>query len=58
MFNRDLTMSKKKKKGKRDGYFTIWLNPNEIEGGRVDMREKYEEKILYIGKVSPVSIPG
>jgi predicted nuclease with TOPRIM domain len=31
---------------------------NEIEGGSVDMRSKYEETMEYIGKASPVSIPG
>jgi predicted nuclease with TOPRIM domain len=31
---------------------------NEIEGGSVDMRGKYEETMEYIGKASPVSIPG
>ena len=30
----------------------------EIEGGTVDMRGKYEETMDYIGKASPVSIPG
>ncbi|NNL74880.1 MAG: hypothetical protein HKO68_00940 [Desulfobacterales bacterium] len=30
----------------------------EIEGGSVDMRGKYEETMEYIGKSSPVSIPG
>ena len=31
---------------------------NEIEGGSVDMRGKFEETMEYIGKASPVSIPG
>ena len=31
--------------------------PN-IEDGTVDMRGKYEETMDYIGKSSPVSIPG
>ena len=31
---------------------------SEIEGGSVDMRSKYEETMDYIGKASPVSIPG
>ena len=31
---------------------------NEIEEGSVDMRGKYEETMEYIGKASPVSIPG
>ena len=31
---------------------------DEIEGGSVDMRGKYEETMDYIGKSSPVSIPG
>ena len=31
---------------------------NEIEGGSVDMRGKYEETMDYIGKASPVSIAG
>ena len=31
---------------------------NEIEGGNVDMRGKYEETMDYIGKASPVSIAG
>ena len=31
---------------------------NEIEGSSVDMRGKYEETLDYIGKASPVSIPG
>jgi len=30
----------------------------EIEEGHVDMRSKYEETLEYIGKYSPVSIPG
>ena len=30
----------------------------EIEDGNVDMRGKYEETMEYIGKASPVSIPG
>ena len=30
----------------------------EIEGGSVDMRGKYEETMEFIGKASPVSIPG
>jgi predicted nuclease with TOPRIM domain len=30
----------------------------EIEGGSVDMRSKYEETMDYIGKASPVSIAG
>jgi len=30
----------------------------EIEGGSVDMRGKYEETMGFIGKASPVSIPG
>ena len=30
----------------------------EIEGGSVNMRAKYEETMEYIGKFSPVSIPG
>ena len=30
----------------------------EIEGGSVDMRGKYEDTMEYIGKASPVSIPG
>jgi predicted nuclease with TOPRIM domain len=30
----------------------------EIEGGSVDMRGKYEETMEYVGKASPVSIPG
>ena len=29
-----------------------------IEKGSVDMRGKYEETMAYIGKASPVSIPG
>ena len=31
---------------------------NEIEAGTVDMRGKYEETMEFIGKASPVSIPG
>ena len=31
---------------------------SEIEKGSVDMRGKYEETMDYIGKASPVSIPG
>jgi predicted nuclease with TOPRIM domain len=31
---------------------------NEIEEGGIDMRDKYEETMEYIGKASPVSIPG
>ena len=31
---------------------------NEIDEGSVDMRGKYEETMEYIGKASPVSIPG
>ena len=30
----------------------------EIEDGYVDMRGKYEETMDYVGKASPVSIPG
>ena len=30
----------------------------EIDEGHVDMRGKYEETMEYIGKASPVSIPG
>jgi len=30
----------------------------EIEGGSIDMRSKYEETMDYIGKASPVSIAG
>lgn len=30
----------------------------EIEGGTIDMRGKYEETMEYIGGASPVSIPG
>ncbi len=30
----------------------------DIEEGNVDMRGKYEETMDYIGKASPVSIPG
>ncbi len=30
----------------------------EIEGGSVDMRSKYEDTMDYIGKASPVSIAG
>ena len=30
----------------------------DIEEGTVDMRGKYEETMEYIGKASPVSIPG
>lgn len=30
----------------------------EIEDGSVNMRGKYEETMEYIGKASPVSIPG
>ena len=30
----------------------------EIESGSVDMRGKYEETMDYIGKASPVSVPG
>ena len=30
----------------------------EIEEGTIDMRGKYEETMEYIGKASPVSIPG
>ena len=30
----------------------------DIEDGTVDMRGKYEETMDYIGKASPVSIPG
>ena len=30
----------------------------EIDEGSVDMRGKYEETMEYIGKASPVSIPG
>ena len=30
----------------------------EIENGSVDMRGKYEETMDYIGKASPVSVPG
>ena len=30
----------------------------EIEEGSIDMRGKYEETMEYIGKASPVSIPG
>jgi predicted nuclease with TOPRIM domain len=30
----------------------------EIDGGHIDMRGKYEETMEYIGKSSPVSIPG
>ena len=30
----------------------------EIEDGSIDMRGKYEETMEYIGKSSPVSIPG
>lgn len=31
---------------------------SDIEKGSVDMRGKYEETMEYIGKASPVSIPG
>ena len=31
---------------------------NEIDEGSIDMRGKYEETMEYIGKASPVSIPG
>lgn len=31
---------------------------DEIEGGTIDMRGKYEETMEYIGKAAPVSIPG
>ena len=30
----------------------------ELERGSVDMRGKYEETMAFIGKASPVSIPG
>ena len=30
----------------------------DIEEGTIDMRGKYEETMEYIGKASPVSIPG
>jgi hypothetical protein len=30
----------------------------EIEEGSIDMRGKYEETMEYIGKASPVSVPG
>jgi predicted nuclease with TOPRIM domain len=30
----------------------------EIDEGSIDMRGKYEETMEYIGKASPVSIPG
>ena len=30
----------------------------DIDDGGVDMRSKYEETMEYIGKASPVSIPG
>ena len=30
----------------------------DLEGATVDMRSKYEETMDYIGKASPVSIPG
>jgi len=30
----------------------------EIEDGSIDMRGKYEETMEFIGKTSPVSIPG
>jgi hypothetical protein len=30
----------------------------DIEEGHIDMRSKYEETMEYIGKYSPVSIPG
>ena len=30
----------------------------EIEGAHVDVRAKYEETLEYIGKASPVSVPG
>lgn len=30
----------------------------EIEAAHIDMRSKYEETMAYIGKASPVSIPG
>jgi hypothetical protein len=30
----------------------------EIDGGHVDMRSKYEETMDFIGKAAPVSIPG
>ena len=30
----------------------------DIDEGSVDMRGKYEETMEYIGKASPVSIPG
>jgi hypothetical protein len=30
----------------------------EIEGSSVNMRSKYEETMDYLGKASPVSIPG
>jgi hypothetical protein len=30
----------------------------EIDEGTVDMRGKYEETMEYVGKASPVSIPG
>jgi hypothetical protein len=31
---------------------------SEIDGDSIDMRGKYEETMEYIGKASPVSIPG
>ena len=31
---------------------------DEIDGGVVDMRGKYEETMAFIGKAAPVSIPG
>ncbi|MBS3808598.1 MAG: hypothetical protein KGY38_00390 [Desulfobacterales bacterium] len=30
----------------------------EIEDAHVDMRSKYEETLQYIGKASPISVPG
>jgi len=38
---------------------TEW-NPQkkDVEEGSVDMREKYEQTMDYIGNLSPVSIPG
>jgi hypothetical protein len=31
---------------------------NDIDDGVVDMREKYEETMEFIGKAAPVSVPG
>ena len=30
----------------------------DIDAGHIDMREKYEKTLEYVGKYSPVSIPG